>query len=102
MLSVEGVSKVFGEVRALDNVSLRVEKGTIHSLIGPNGSGKTTLVKIIAGLLAPTSGTVRVDGHNVALEPTLAKAQIGYVPDEPTLWPTMTGEEFLHFTGALF
>jgi ABC-2 type transport system ATP-binding protein len=97
MLSVLGVVKDFGPVRALDNVSLTVEKGMVHSLIGPNGSGKTTLVKIIAGLIAPTSGSVVVDGHDVTHEPIAAKSVIGYVPDEPAVWPTMTGEEFSAF-----
>ena len=102
MLEVAGVRKTFGDIQALENVNLSIEKGQVHSLIGPNGSGKTTLVKIIAGLLAPDGGIVRVDGHDISRQPVETKKVIGYIPDEPVVWPAMTGEEFLHFTGALF
>jgi ABC-2 type transport system ATP-binding protein len=102
MLSISHLSKKFDTKIAVDDISLSIEDGKILSLIGPNGSGKTTIVKIIAGLLHPTSGTVSVDGHDVVTDPVGAKSLIGYMPDEPTVWGTMTGEEFLHFTGALF
>ena len=102
MLSVTHLHKIFGKKRAVDDVNFSIESGKIFALIGPNGSGKTTIVKIITGLLTPTSGTVRIDGHDVARDPIGAKSRVGYIPDEPAVWPTMTGEEFLHLTGALF
>jgi ABC-2 type transport system ATP-binding protein len=70
--------------------------------MGPNGSGKTTIIKLIAGLLVPTGGSVYVDGTDNYTEPVLAKSKLGYIPDDPTIWSKMTGEEFLHFTGALY
>lgn len=102
MLNVNTVTKYFGEKKAVDNVSFHIEKGEIFSLIGPNSSGKTTLVKSIVGLLQPTQGSIVVNGHDVTTSPEVAKAQIGYIPDEPSIWSHMTGEEFLFFTQALF
>jgi ABC-2 type transport system ATP-binding protein len=102
MLNISNLVKVFGEKRAVDNVSFSIDKGEIFALIGPNGSGKTTIIKSIVGLLAPTSGSIVVDNHSITAEPEAAKSVIGYVPDEPTVWDRMTGEELLHFTGALF
>jgi ABC-2 type transport system ATP-binding protein len=102
MLSINNLTKKFGTKTAVNSVSFKVEKGKIYSLIGPNGSGKTTIVKMIAGLLRPTTGSIVVDGHDVVNDPIATKSIVGYIPDEPTIWNTMTGEEFLHFTGALF
>ena len=102
MLEIKNLIKTFGELKAVDDVSVTVSEGEIFSLIGPNGSGKTTIIKVIAGLLQPTGGEVVVYGSNVSKDPIKSKFQIGYIPDEPTVWSSMTGEEFLHFTGALF
>lgn len=102
MLSVNTLTKYFGDKKAVDGVSFTINKGEIFSLIGPNSSGKTTIVKSIVGLLQPTEGSVVVCGHDVTKHPEAAKAQIGYIPDEPSIWSHMTGEEFLFFTQALF
>ena len=102
MLEIKNLTKTFDELKAVDNVSVTIKKGEIFSLIGPNGSGKTTIIKVIAGLLQPTGGEVIVYGSNISEDPIKSKSQIGYIPDEPTVWSSMTGEEFLHFTGALF
>jgi ABC-2 type transport system ATP-binding protein len=102
MLSVRNLTKQFGSVVAVREVSFEVKPGRIFSLIGPNGSGKTTIVKVVCGLLKPSAGAVFVCGSDVVKEPERAKAQIGYVPDEPSVWQGMTGEEFLHFVGALY
>ena len=102
MLEIKNLTKTFGELKAVDDVSVTIKKGEIFSLIGPNGSGKTTIIKVIAGLLQPTGGEVVVYGSNISEDPIKSKSQIGYIPDEPTVWSSMTGEEFLHFTGALF
>ncbi|HTY39967.1 MAG TPA: ABC transporter ATP-binding protein [Candidatus Paceibacterota bacterium] len=102
MLNVSKISKSFGEKAAVTNVSFAVEPGQIFALIGPNGAGKTTIVKLIAGLLHPTSGSVDIEGQDVVKAPLAAKSLIGYIPDEPVVWSGMTGEEFLHFVGALY
>lgn len=102
MLTINNLSKRFTETQALDEVFLTVQPGEIVALIGPNGSGKSTAVKIVSGLLRPDKGTVEVCKHDVVKEPISAKRALGYVPDEPYVWSGMTGEEFLHFTGALF
>jgi ABC-2 type transport system ATP-binding protein len=102
MLQVTNLSKHFGTTKAVDQVSFSVKPGEIFSLIGPNGSGKTTIIKLIAGLLRPTSGTVTVNRFNVTQNPIKTKSLIGYIPDDPAVWPAITGEEFLYFTGSLF
>ena len=102
MLSVNNVTKYFGENKAVNDVSFTINKGEIFSLIGPNSSGKTTIIKSIIGLLQPTKGVITIDGHDISLQPEKAKSLIGYIPDEPSIWPYMTGEEFLFFTQALF
>lgn len=102
MLSVHNLTKKFGDTVAVDNVSFDIKKGEIFSLIGPNSSGKSTIVKSIVGLLQPNSGTITVNECDVVLEPELAKSHIGYIPDEPSVWSYMKGEEFLYFTQALF
>ncbi|OGZ06104.1 MAG: hypothetical protein A2845_01665 [Candidatus Lloydbacteria bacterium RIFCSPHIGHO2_01_FULL_49_22] len=102
MLTVTHIVKKFDDIAAVNDVSFSIAPGEIFSLIGPNSSGKTTIVKSIAGLLQVNGGTIWVDGHDVAVSPKEAKAVIGYIPDEPSVWGSMTGEEFLHFVGALY
>jgi ABC-2 type transport system ATP-binding protein len=102
MLTVKNLTKTFGSKKAVHDVSFTINEGEVFSLIGPNSSGKTTIVKTIVGLLSPTHGTVTVSDYNVVKNPEKAKALIGYIPDEPSIWPRMTGEEFLYFTQALF
>lgn len=102
MLKINHLTKKFHQQEVVKNISLEIKPGEIFSLIGPNGSGKTTIVKIIAGLLQPTVGSISVNGKDVQMDRIGSKAQIGYIPDEPSVWPNMTGEEFLHFSGALF
>ena len=102
MLKIENLSKQFDTSLAVDKVSLEVKPGEIFALIGPNGSGKTTIIKTIAGLLKPTAGRITVGGIDMATDPVRAKALIGYIPDEPVIWPAVTGGEFLDFSGALY
>lgn len=102
MLTVKNLTKVFGDTVAVNNVSFSIAPGEIFSLIGPNSSGKTTIVKSILGLIEPTEGILEIGGHNITKDPESAKALMGYIPDEPSIWPYMTGEEFLYFTQALF
>ncbi len=101
-LIVQKASKKFGSRPALQDVTFAIEQGGITALIGPNGSGKTTLVKMITGLLSVSSGWIQVGGHDVATHPREAKKMIGYIPDEPSVWPMLTGYEFLLLTGKLF
>jgi ABC-2 type transport system ATP-binding protein len=102
MLTVHKLTKTFGNKKAVTNVSFTIKEGEIFSLIGPNSSGKTTIVKTIVGLLTPTHGTVTINGYDVVHQPEQTKALVGYIPDEPSIWQHMTGEEFLYFTQALF
>ncbi|HEY9585043.1 MAG TPA: ABC transporter ATP-binding protein [Candidatus Paceibacterota bacterium] len=102
MLNISDLTKKFDEKVAVDDVSLQIKPGEIFSLIGPNSSGKTTIVKTIAGLLHPDAGVVTVGGNDVVAKPLETKSVIGYIPDEPVVWGGMTGEEFLHFVGALY
>lgn len=102
MLAVKNLTKQFGTHAAVHDVSFFVAANEIFSLIGPNGSGKTTIVKNIVGLLRPSIGSVTIGGFDVVEKPRETKSLIGYIPDEPNVWPKMTGEEFLHFTGTLY
>ncbi|MDP3772570.1 MAG: ABC transporter ATP-binding protein [bacterium] len=102
LLRVNELTKKFGEVPAVNGVSFGVEAGEIFALIGPNGSGKTTMVKTIAGLLRQNAGSILVNGHDTLNDPLNAKQSVGYIPDDPTIWSGMTGEEFLHFVGTLY
>lgn len=102
MLQVSNLTKNFDGKVAVGGVSFGIKPGEIFSLIGPNSSGKTTIVKSIAGLLRPNEGMITVGGNDVVMKPSETKSIIGYIPDEPTVWSGMTGEEFLHFVGALY
>ncbi len=94
--------KNFGEKAAVEDVNFSVYAGEIFGFLGPNGAGKTTTIKMIAGLLQPSSGQVIVNGFDVQKQPLNAKASSGYVPDTPNLYPKLTGREFLRFVGDLF
>jgi len=96
------LSKKFGSLTAVDNVDLSVNKGEIFGFLGPNGAGKTTTIKLLTGLLKPTSGTVKIMGKDIQEDPIEAKAVIGLVPDEPRVYEKLTGVEFLRFMGNLF
>jgi ABC-2 type transport system ATP-binding protein len=102
VIRVESLVKTFGSFRAVDGVSLDVRKGEIHGFLGPNGAGKTTTIRMIAGLLKPTSGTVTIDGHDLAAEPEAAKRSLGFIPDRPYLYEKLTAQEFLRFHGGLY
>lgn len=101
MIAIENVSKRYGSVRALDGVSLTVEAGSVLGLLGQNGAGKTTLLNVLTGYLAPTEGQVLIDGHDVLLEPALAKRHLGYLPEHPPLYDEMTVQEYLRFAAEL-
>ena len=94
--------KKYGEKLAVDNVSIEVYGGEIFGFLGPNGAGKTTTIKMIVGLLQPSSGIVKVAGYDVQAQPLLAKASSGYVPDTPNLYAKLTGRELLGFVADLY
>lgn len=98
---VEGLSKSYGDVVALDDVSFRCESGEVFGLLGPNGAGKSTLLKIVVGLLKPTSGIVRLGAHDIAQSPEAAKQIVGYLPENPSLYTGLTVQEFLQFVGKI-
>jgi ABC-2 type transport system ATP-binding protein len=100
-ISVDSLTKKYGDLVALNSVSLDVEGGEVVGLIGPNGAGKSTLMKIIVGILKPTTGTVSVGGHDVVQEPESAKKLIGYLPENPSLYTALTVHEFLRFVGKI-
>jgi ABC-2 type transport system ATP-binding protein len=102
MIEVQGLVKVFGRFPAVDGVSIDVAAGEIHGFLGPNGAGKTTTIRMIAGLLAPTAGSVVIDGHDMAKEPEAAKAALGFIPDRPFLYEKLTAGEFLRFHAGLY
>lgn len=100
-LIVENLSKKYNDIVALDNVSLKIGSGEVVGLLGPNGAGKSTLIKIIVGILRPTSGTVRLDGIDITESPEAAKKIIGYVPENASLYTNLTVAEFLTFVGKI-
>lgn len=102
MIEIHNLTKSFGTFKAVDGLNLKVEPGEIFGFLGPNGAGKTTTVKILSGIMRPTSGRVIVAGHDVELEPLAAKRELAYIPDEPFVYPKLTGWEFLRFIGDLY
>jgi len=102
MIEVNDISKSFGDVRAVDGVSFRVEKGEIYGFLGPNGAGKTTTISIISGLLEPDSGTISIGGEELTAKTTEVKRNLGVVPQEIALYDELSGRENLIFWGSLY
>ena len=101
MIALCDVSKHYGDVKALDGLTIDVAPGEIYGLIGPNGAGKTTTIKLLVGLLKPTSGSILVNGTDIAKDGIAAKRVIGYIPDEPYLYGRLTPSELMDFKGSL-
>jgi len=102
MIELKGITKKYSGFCAVDNLNLSVRKGEIYGFLGPNGAGKTTTIKIITGVLQPTSGTVTIGGLDMQKQPEAAKRKIGFIPDRPYLYEKLTGMEFLKFTADLY
>lgn len=102
MLELCGLTKKFGDKVAVDGLNLTIERGEFFSLLGPNAAGKTTTVKMIVGLLQPSAGAVRIEGHDVHSEPLKAKSSVGYVPDDPFLYDKLTVSETLDFVASVY
>lgn len=101
MIDIQNVSRRYGSVQALKNVSLRVEKGSVLGLLGQNGAGKTTLLNILTGYLAPTEGRALIGGFDTLMEPAEARRHLGYLPEQPPLYDEMTVREYLRFAAEL-
>ena len=102
MIQLSALTKRYGSFTAVDALDLDVPRGELFGFLGPNGAGKTTTLRMIAGILRPTSGSVRIAGIDVAAEPARAKAQLGFIPDRPFIYEKLTAREFLRFHGGLY
>jgi ABC-2 type transport system ATP-binding protein len=102
MIEINHLTKKFGDLVAVDDLTLKVERGEFFAVLGPNAAGKTTLIRVLAGLLKPTTGTARVAGFDVQADPLEARRRLAYVPDFPFLYDKLTPWEFLRFTGHVF
>src|SRR5947209_8931993 len=101
-ISVEHLTRAYGDFTAVNDLSFEVAPGEIVGLIGPNGAGKTTTLRSLAGILRPTSGTVRIDGHDIVQDPLEAKRRLAFMPDEPHLFEYLTVEEHLRLVARLY
>ena len=102
MIELENLVKHFGDVHAVDGITLTVPRGEFFCVLGPNAAGKTTTIKMMVGLIRPTSGYARVAGFDLQTQPLEARARLSYVPDFPFLYDKLTPWEFIRFTGQLF
>ena len=100
-IEVKGISKLFGEQRALDRVSMSLEKGEIAGLLGPNGAGKSTLMKIITCFIPPDEGTALINGYDIRDNPFEVRSNVGYLPENNPLYMDMYVHEFLLFIAGL-
>ena len=102
MLTIEHLTKSYGDKRAVDNLSLHIAPGEIYGFIGHNGAGKTTTLKACAGILPFEEGQIRIGGLDIQADPLACKQQMAYIPDNPDLYEFMTGIRFLNFIGDVF
>jgi ABC-2 type transport system ATP-binding protein len=102
MIRLENLTKRFQQVTAVDDVSVRVAPGEIYGFLGPNGAGKTTTIKMLAGIMRPTSGRIFIDGLDLQKHPIEVKGRVGFIPDRPFLYEKLTGLEFMSFMANLY
>src|SRR3954463_5225524 len=101
-ISTEGLTRRFGDLVAVENVNLRVAAGQFFGFLGPNGAGKSTTIKMLTGLLAPSSGRIQILGLDLTDNPIEVKKQIGVVPEGMALFGRLTGAEYLSFVGRMY
>jgi ABC-2 type transport system ATP-binding protein len=101
VIETVGLSKLYGDKRAVDRISLRVEPGEVMGFLGPNGSGKTTTIRLLMGLLRPSEGRASIRGRDCHADAVALKREVGYLPDEPFLYPYLTGHEVLELVAGL-
>ncbi len=99
MITVEHLTKCYGDFLAVDDLSFEIEEGHVYGFLGPNGAGKSTTMNIITGCLSATAGSVRIDGYDIFTQPNQAKRLIGYLPEQPPLYMSQTPAEYLRFVG---
>jgi len=99
---LQDVTKNFGKKTAVRKLNLKVEPGEIVGLVGPNGAGKTTTLRMLTGIIRATSGTIHVNGHNIQDDAIRAKERIGYIPEKPTCYPSLTSREYVMFTSRIY
>ncbi|MBL0937256.1 MAG: ABC transporter ATP-binding protein [Gemmatimonadaceae bacterium] len=102
MIEIQSLAKRYGSFTAVRSLDLVVPAGELFGFLGPNGAGKTTTMRMIAGILQPTSGTIRIAGHELLRNPQQAKRALGFIPDRPFIYEKLTGIEFLRFSAGLY
>src|SRR6188508_1353754 len=102
MITLDHVTKAYGTKTAVEDLCLDIGPGELFAFLGPNGAGKTTTIKLMCGLLFPTSGVVRIAGFDLQTDGDKARQLISYVPDQPFLYEKLTGREVLHFIGDMY
>jgi ABC-2 type transport system ATP-binding protein len=102
MIELDQLVKKFGNLTAVDHISLKIPRGEFFAVLGPNAAGKTTMIKMLTGLIKPTSGRARICGFDVQTQPLEARQRLAYVPDFPFLYDKLTAWEFFRFIGQLF
>jgi ABC-2 type transport system ATP-binding protein len=102
VIEVSGLTRLYGDLIAVDHLSFRVEPGEIMGLVGPNGAGKTTTLRSLAGIIRPTAGTITIAGADLAKDPLAAKRALAFIPDEPELFEYLTVEEHLRFIARIY
>ncbi len=102
MIRTQNLTKRFGSKVAVRELDLEIDRGEFFCFLGPNGAGKTTTIKMLTGLMRPSSGEAVVGGHDIQRQPLAAKQQLGYVPDHPYLYDRLTGREFMRFVAGIY
>ena len=102
MIELTNLTKRYGNFTAVNAINLEVPRGELFGFLGPNGAGKTTTLRMIAGILRPTAGSVRIAGIDLAVDPIAAKSRLGFIPDRPFIYEKLTGAEFLRFVAGLY
>src|SRR5437868_13354444 len=102
MIELHEVTKAFGTKVAVNKLSLRIEPGELFAFLGPNGAGKTTTIKLMCGLLFPTSGKIEIGGYDIQRQGDQARQLLSFVPDQPYLYEKLTGREFLQFIADMY